>query len=769
MLSKRGNKTEKPILTQQRLSFLSAGIGLALLSAVGMAFEVVLTHLYSEIFQYHFAFLAVSTAILGLGLGAAVSFRLPKIQESHLSAWLSQGAAIISILLPLMVIVFIITGFIPGYILQITIGAVPFLFVGLITSILFNSFYAKAAWLYALDLTGAALGLFGVLGLLNILSAANVGILLGGLAAVASLVFIGRNRNGFFIPLVAMVLISAVFIVNVETHLVDLPMISTTNIPPDKTMYQVLSNNTDSRLIDSAWSSYARVDLVTGSNADEMYAFTNAGAGSYMLAFDGDLQKVKWLQNQVEYLPFVQFTPENTLIMGAGAGKDILQALLAGSHQITAVEVNPAMVALTRRHADFNGNILDYPGVTTVIADGRDYVSRSNTSYDMIYMNLVYSQAPTPGSNALSEAYVFTTEAFKQYWQHLAENGRLAIVSHQGLEGARAMITANQALQDEGIAPKDALKHMALLMYSDPSDVTLNTSVFVLQKSALSDAQVMALNTAGQLTGMSPLFMPNVFETLFRGLNTGEITLDEYLVQPSGYNLFPTYDNRPFFFNLNLGIPDALKILLIISGIAMLLYQISIIGSKHKPRFSYLVVFGGLGVGYFMIEMPLIQRSQLLSGNPTLAMVIVLAALLLGGGSGSFISSRWKIKKLWGKIAFVAIIIALLSFLFAFFQPNLFDAVFKFNMFMRGLITFLCLLPLGFFMGIPFANGLRLAGEKDSQVLPYLWGWNAVTSVTGSALTSVLAMIAGFQANILVGSACYLVVALTAWIISRKG
>ncbi len=58
------------------LSLAQAGFGLFLLSAASLAFEVTLTHLFSLVFQYHFAFLAVSSAILGLGVGAALGYRL---------------------------------------------------------------------------------------------------------------------------------------------------------------------------------------------------------------------------------------------------------------------------------------------------------------------------------------------------------------------------------------------------------------------------------------------------------------------------------------------------------------------------------------------------------------------------------------------------------------------------------------------------------------------------------------------------------------------
>src|SRR5688572_8843540 len=107
-------------------------------------------------------------------------------------------------------------------------------------------------------------------------------------------------------------------------------------------------------------------------------------------------------------------------------------ARLAGAERITAVEINPALVELTRDMADFNGGILDLPNVETVVADGRNYVERSSQKYDLIYGNVVYSQAAAPGHSALSESYIFTREALRTYWQHLTDTGSIAFATHQG-------------------------------------------------------------------------------------------------------------------------------------------------------------------------------------------------------------------------------------------------------------------------------------------------------------------------------------------------
>src|SRR5215216_5685540 len=309
--------------TVEPLSLNEAGLGLLCLSAASLAFEVTLTHLFSVAFQYHFAFLAVSLSILGLGFGAAIGYRLPIIRRTQLTAWIAQTAAVFSLSMPLIVILFSVTGFLPGYVLQSVLGALPFVIVGLLTSRLYTVFHQDANKLYAFDLGGAAFGLLAVLGLLNLMSAASVGFALGIIASFAAWIFGWRDKPNRIIPVAALGLCLIGLIFNLTFHLVDLPRASASSIPLDKTMFQILAAPSG-RIVDSEWSDFARVDLVAGPNPEEMYAFTNAGAGSYMYRFDGDLNKVSWLTQQVEYLPFVNYVPRKTLILGAGAGKDVL-------------------------------------------------------------------------------------------------------------------------------------------------------------------------------------------------------------------------------------------------------------------------------------------------------------------------------------------------------------------------------------------------------------------------------------------------------------
>ena len=161
------------------------------------------------------------------------------------------------------------------------------------------------------------------------------------------------------------------------------------------------------------------------------------------------------------------------------------QARLAGAENITAVEINPAIVDVTHRYADYNGDILNLPDVDTVITDGRNFVDRTDETFDLIYLNLVYSQAARPGSSALAENYTFTTEAFSAYLDRLSENGRIGFVTHSGIHGVRLMMTALDAMQADGMSVSDGLQRMVLVKSPNPLDPIVTPSVLIHQTTAL--------------------------------------------------------------------------------------------------------------------------------------------------------------------------------------------------------------------------------------------------------------------------------------------
>jgi hypothetical protein len=408
-----------------------------------------------------------------------------------------------------------------------------------------------------------------------------------------------------------------------------------------------------------------------------------------------------------------------------------------------------------------------------VEGDARSYVERTSDQYDLIYMNLVYTQAVEPASQTLVENYIFTREAMKTFLDHLTPGGRLTIISHNGLEASRAAITALQAMNDQGINPSDALDHLWLWMYP-ANDNTLRTSVLVVGKDPLPKETVESLSNSARAQGMQALFTPGDYEILFANLRTG-MPLDKFIQSDSSYNLFPTTDDQPYFFNLDLGLPPAIRSSLVMSAllaVGLLLIAVFSVRTPSETQsrwwwlpFSYAAL---IGVGFMLVEVPLIQRFQLLLGQPILSLAAVLATLLLSSGLGSLLSQRWQTTNLLAKVSLVGIIMALITVVYWFVLPSLVENLLETSYITRLLATLVFTAIIGFPMGIPFPSLLRVAKDGRQQVA-LLWAVNGVFSVLGSTLATVISMQWGFKWALLAGAGCYLLMALVAWLWMRFG
>lgn len=748
------------------IGVLQLALAFFLLSASGLAFEVLLTRLFSLFFQYHFAFLAGSLAILGLGIGAMIAHLMGLASDVHRAIKVLPWTILaVAISLPLSAFGLSSLPWLSSVALHAAISLIPFALIGIFSATLYAHNSQQSAFLYAADLLGAVAGLALSIALLNWVGAFNAAFVLGAVSALAA-VWIGFTLRQRAASLLVIVAILIGLFLNLQAAWIDL-RVQLIGASPDKTMFHILSDpQQKARLVATEWSPFARVDVIETCDPSQKYVFTDAGAGSYMLRFDGDLSQVAWLQAEIEYLPFASGSAKRTLILGAGAGKDVLQALLAGSQTITAVEINPAMVDITRKYADYNGSILDRSPVYTVVTDGRNFIERSDEQFDLIYLNLVYAQAAEPGSAALNEAYIFTTEAFRAYWRHLAPEGRLAIISHQALEGSRALLTAVGGLEAEGLAPAEVLERATLVMatHSDPNQ---RKSVMIMRKTPWSQADLERFMGDAVARGLQPLFVPGVFEATMAGLATGESTLDEYLVDDE-YDLSPTTDDRPFFFNLDTGLPSPLATLLWVVMLFTGAYLIMALFRPRPPAITDLAYFGLLGIGFMLIETPLIQRMILLLGNPTLALSVVVGTLLLCAGIGSLLSNRCPEESLDRLVRLAGLIISALAMMTIIAEPWLTRTLLPLDLSTRILAGGLVLVPIGFSMGIPFASGLRLVGCRQPTAISLLWGWNAVTSVLGSTMAAVIAMKAGFSWAMGVGSVCYLALVALVWLGTRN-
>jgi spermidine synthase len=117
---------------------------------------------------------------------------------------------------------------------------------------------------------------------------------------------------------------------------------------------------------------------------------------------------------------------DNVLIVGAGTGTDVAIALRKGAKHVDAVEIDPALLQLGR---DRNP---DHPyqdrRVTTHVDDGRAFLERTNTKYDLILFALPDSLTLVSGASSLRlESYLFTEQALTAARDHLNSGGAFAM------------------------------------------------------------------------------------------------------------------------------------------------------------------------------------------------------------------------------------------------------------------------------------------------------------------------------------------------------
>ena len=747
---------------------------LFLVAAGALIFEIALTRLFSLFFQYHFVFLAVSIAVFGLSIGAALARLIPPGPNGLLTAdpsrRLVQVLFGISIAYPAAALLIALLPSTASIWPRAVLALIPFVGTGFFTATVFEYFSETSGSLYAADLIGSAAGLILVVVLLNSFSAFTIVYMIGVvLAGMALFLGLRLQAGSKWLQAPAAGITLLILGLNLMTGRLDYdPLrLDIDTAPRDKTMLFILNDpEQEAKIIRTALSPFARVDVVQSNDPSVMFVFTDGGAGSYMVRFDGRTPDLTLLFT-IEALPFVVRPAESVLIVGAGGGKDILMALAGGAGSITAVEVNPAIVEITRELGEFNGDIYDRPEVLTIRGDGRNFAERSQDAYDLIYLNLVYSQAAEPASQALVENYIFTEEAFEAYYDRLAPGGHLAVVSHNALEGSRAAVTALKALQNLGIEPNRGLDHLALWMYPS-EDPTLRTTVMLLGREALTQETLQTLTFGAQSFGMTTLFSPGEHELLFASLRRLS-DVDDFIDPGASYDLSPTTDDSPFFFKLDFGAPQAIRQALTGAVIvAAMLFAAAALLFQKQPgnspvRWLVMVVYAALiGAGYLLVEIPLIQRFQLLLGYPILTLSVTLGTMLFASGMGSLISQRWETGALIGRVALAAFLIAALGLAYRLFLPPLIEALLPAGMPVRVAAVVILSALIGLPMGIPFPSLIRVAGASHQQVA-LLWAVNGAFSALGSVSAVILSMAYGFSWAFVAGAVCYLGLSGLVW------
>jgi hypothetical protein len=195
------------------------------------------------------------------------------------------------------------------------------------------------------------------------------------------------------------------------------------------------------------------------------------------------------------------------------------------------------------------------------------------------------------------------------------------------------------------------------------------------------------------------------------------------------------------------------------AAFVLILLPLLRLGWRDGGRLRTFLYFGGLGVGFMLVEINLIHRFVLYLGHPVYAASVVICAVLVFSGAGSCASSRLDAGEAAPHRA--AGIVALLLLLYALILPPLIDLTIALPLSWKVLLTLLLLAPPSFAMGFPFPLGLQSLSRRREADVPWAWGINGCLSVLSTALATIIAVEAGFTVVFLVAAAAYAGAALS--------
>jgi len=811
------NANEEPVGPRLRM------ISIVVAASTTLLFELVQTRILSFIFWNHIVYLTISLALLGFGIsGTLVAMgRTAGTPSRALMSrlWLGFGLSILGALVVTQSVLPALHSWeaLPKLALLYVLFTLPFVFAGALISHLLASAGAAVGRLYAADLvaSGVACGLFfwalpafgaPVLGLVLCLATFVMGVCTAPDGR-------GRGLNvGLLVTVSALTGLVAVF-----------PR--QTDFTPEgyKPEFSLARRNPAMVIEQTRWTPLTRIDVIgTSDGTSPLSWYPEHPQGSFKLitqdatahtrlvgkaALDQLARDIaQGTERQPPNLVYEIRKEPSVAVIGVGGGVDVANALLRGARHVTGLELNPAIAEyVSSRYAEFNGHLFSDPRLRFLNMEGRAFMRSSSERYDLIQVIGVDTFAAlNSGAYVLSENYLYTQEAFEDYYEHLEDGGIVSFYRWAfpvPREELRVCMLAAAAWRKRS----ESAARSTFVASNGAWALTL------FRKGAFSVQETEQLAARVKQLGLHVLYWPKVladqatrerayFEQAPAGIREqhaafdGAITAfderrEEAFFAAYPFQIRPTTDDSPFFFEYNrlgpLGLPSlrdlrgngastTLLILLVettvvaVLAIALPLWRFKRRGLSMPGAGYFSAYFAALGFGFMLVEIALMQKGVLFLGSPLHSISAVLAALLIAAGSGSLVQSRLSASAGDRLLIVVGVVLPLLVGAYALGLGHLFRALLHLSFAARLVVLFLVIAPAGFLMGMLFPAGLSRVGEKRAEFVPWAWGINGATSVYASILAIVIALTHGFGVALWLGAACYVIAAVTFVLGSRK-
>ncbi|GAB4149490.1 MAG: hypothetical protein Fur0037_17830 [Planctomycetota bacterium] len=438
-----------------------AGIFLLALSVI--VFEIGLTRVFAIMMWHHFTYMVISLGLLGFGAsGSLLTVRREGLRTGSPSASLARYSLFygVSVMLAFCFATRVRIDSLAiwqekanflSLLLIYLIISVPFLLGGMAIGLALSRLVQHVNKLYFADLLGSAAGAGLSVVLLSRFGSTSTVMFAGCLGLLASFVFGLNAPRRYLVATVPGLLLALVVGISFAggSEVLRIPA-GEWEVP--------FAPGKEGSLKPSDW----KLDRIPSATAEVEVSPSKVGiptiGGDFQIkglplvsmraaGQDGTAPTV-FFENasRIDSFPFLKRTqaasayvaldargakgPE-VLVIGVGGGLDVMVALAHDARRITAVEINTAMVEMvTDRYADYMGGLFT-PGahpmadrIELVNGEGRSYLRNAGGRYDVIQMSGVDSYtALSTGAYTLSESYLYTTDAVRDFYAHLKDGG----------------------------------------------------------------------------------------------------------------------------------------------------------------------------------------------------------------------------------------------------------------------------------------------------------------------------------------------------------
>ncbi len=548
-------------------------IGIALVAAGVLAYQIVLMRLFAIESYASFGAMVISVAMLGFGLSGTLLTVLRSLAIQHRDTVLFWSAAITP---PLLLVAHLIqqsVPFVPGKMLAepehakwlavyYVTALVPVFTASLFIGVTLVGFARDVHRLYFADLAASGVGAIILLAVLYYVPPRLlplVPMVPIGLGAVA----VARIQKERLIAMTILLLCCGYTFSSGDIKFNEYKGILGTLRTSDISGAEV---------IDERYGPMGFIQLVSsrsertapglsagtpfGVSPPEQHALFVDGEKVGSLArqlTDTDARYLDWL---LSALPYNLLTAPNVLLLQVAGGESIVEALHHGAKKVRGVTTNPHFLDLMRAYRNYNGGLVERPEVAVAVGESRAVAETATESFDLVMMRGLdasgLSVSSTPGH---SESYLLTVEAFETYLNALTEDGMIAVTMRLSVppwKAIRLIPTIAAALRNVAAeSPKDSVVFIR--------DTFLG--LLVVKPSGFTATEVSQVRSWAHQRSFDLSYVPgiekretNLFTVLLdetytdaaqsclMGADACQEFMSEYL-----FDISPTQDDRPYF------------------------------------------------------------------------------------------------------------------------------------------------------------------------------------------------------------------------------